>query len=76
MHVHHPKVIPISSDGVNSLFETDFDFEAQSIEFNRLEWIQVKVSYEQKNSSSLWVLNENKLDESAKRSRQRSCIER
>ena len=41
-HVLHPEVIGINADGVNGLFETDFDFEAPAVEADDFQGFQRK----------------------------------
>ena len=38
LHDFHPEMIRICSQSVESLFERDFNFEPDSVEFNDLKW--------------------------------------
>ena len=43
IHVLHPEVIRVGPDGVNGLFEADFNFEAPAVEANNLQRVQGQV---------------------------------
>src|SRR5437867_7263145 len=64
-HVLHPEVIRISANGVNGLFEADFDFEPPAVEANNLQWVQGQIGAEEDHVAAGWVAHPDKADQLA-----------
>jgi len=52
-HGLHPKMIPISADGMDGLFEGDFDFEARAIKGDDLQRVEGEVGGEKNPATSV-----------------------
>jgi len=64
-HVLHPEVEGISADGVNGLFETDFDFEAPAVEADDLQGMEGQIRAEQHQPSARGMDHPDKPDQAA-----------
>ena len=61
-HVAHPEVIGIGSDGVDSGFETDLDFEAPSIKANDRHGVQRNVGTQEDHSAAGGMVDQHQTD--------------
>src|SRR6059036_3079807 len=64
-HVLHPEVIRVNANGVNGLFEADFDFEPPAVEANDLQGVQGQIGAQEDHVAAAWVAHPDKADQLA-----------
>ena len=64
-HVLHPKVVSVSSDGVDGLFEAHFNFEPPAIEADYVQRVQSQIGAEQDQVAARRVIDPDKADQLA-----------
>jgi hypothetical protein len=64
-HVLHPEVIGIGADGVDGLFETDFDFEAPAVEADDFQGFQGQIRAEQHQPAARGMDHPDEADQAA-----------
>ena len=60
-------MVTIGSQSIDSLFETDFDLEAETVEFDDLLGSKIQIGAHEDQSTGHWMIHPDKADQSTRR---------
>ena len=55
IHVHHPEMVGVGTQGVDRMFEAEFDLETKSVEADDGKRIHIRIGTHDNDASSSWM---------------------
>ena len=62
-HEFHPEVVGVGAEGMEGLFEADFDLEAVTVELNDGEWLEGEVGRHEDDAATGGMVDEDEAHE-------------